>query len=268
MKILQNFVSRLKDKQPKPNSVVQEKKSATPVLSFVFFIVDWSTHKLVCDVFDKENVSVYFVHKARGTASSERLDLLGVGASDKALITCLEHPGKIPTLVKKLQKKISSNSPGGGIAFTIPLSAANSPLLQAFKDADGGIAGGNIAGGDDGWDGEPVKKSYTGFPYALIYSVVNIGYSGEFMSTAKKAGAPGGIIIHARNKATEGAIKFFGVSVQEEREVILMLTSQEKKGAVMQAIYDSFGLGSKAQGLIFSMPVDQVVSLSFEQELS
>jgi len=50
--------------------------------------------------------------------------------------------------------------------------------------------------------------------------------------------------------------------VQKERELIIMLTSEEKKDPIMQAAFEAHGLGSKAQGIIFSLPVERVMSLS------
>ena len=98
----------------------------------------------------------------------------------------------------------------------------------------------------------------------LIIAVVNQGYSDELMNTAREAGATGGTVINARGQAHEGAVKFFGVSVQDEKEVIIILTVREKKVPIMRAISEAHGLNSKAAGLVFSLPVDNVMGLSFE----
>jgi nitrogen regulatory protein PII len=98
----------------------------------------------------------------------------------------------------------------------------------------------------------------------LIISIINQGYSDEFMATAKEAGATGGTVLSARGLAHEGAIKFFGVSVQDEKEIIIILTSREKKVPIMQAISRAHGMDSKAEGIVFSLPVDNVMGLSFE----
>jgi len=70
--------------------------------------------------------------------------------------------------------------------------------------------------------------------------------------------------LNARGQAHEGAVKFFGVSVQDEKEIILILTSKEKKVPIMRAVCEAHGLNSKAQGIVFSLPVDDVLGLSFE----
>jgi nitrogen regulatory protein PII len=98
----------------------------------------------------------------------------------------------------------------------------------------------------------------------LIIAIINHGYSDEFMTTAREAGATGGTALSARGLAHEGPVKFFGVSVQDEKEIIIILTSREKKVPIMQAVSQVYGIASKAEGIIFSLPVDSVLGLSFE----
>jgi nitrogen regulatory protein PII len=84
------------------------------------------------------------------------------------------------------------------------------------------------------------------------------------MTTAREAGATGGTVINARGMAHQGPVKFFGVSVQDEKEIIIILTKREKKTSIMQAVSQAYGIASKAEGIVFSLPVDQVMGLSFE----
>ena len=96
----------------------------------------------------------------------------------------------------------------------------------------------------------------------LIVAIVNQGYSDELINTAKEAGASGGTVLSARGQAHEGTVKFFGISVQDEKELILILTSREKKLSIMRTICETHGLNSKAQGIVFSLPVDTVMGLT------
>ena len=98
----------------------------------------------------------------------------------------------------------------------------------------------------------------------LIVSIINHGFSDEFMNTARAAGATGGTVLHARGQAHEGAVKFFGISVQDEKEIILIITSKEKKATIMQAVSEAHGLNSEAHGIVFSVPVNDVNGLIFD----
>ena len=98
----------------------------------------------------------------------------------------------------------------------------------------------------------------------LVIAVINVGFSDDLMAVAREAGATGGTVIHARGLAHEGPVKFFGVSVQDEKEIVLVLTSREKKLPIMEAVSRFCGVTSKAEGLIFSLPVDSVMGLNLE----
>jgi hypothetical protein len=102
--------------------------------------------------------------------------------------------------------------------------------------------------------------------FDLILAVVNQGYSDELMSVAREAGATGGTIVNARSIAHEGVVKFFGICVQSEREIVTILAARESKAEIMQAISHSYGLKSDAKGIVFSLPVDGITGLDAEPE--
>jgi nitrogen regulatory protein PII len=92
--------------------------------------------------------------------------------------------------------------------------------------------------------------------------VVNQGYSDELMAAAREAGAGGGTVINVRGLMHEGPVRFFGISVQEEREAIMILASKEKKIPIMRAVSRDFGIGSKAAGVVYALPVDSVLGIN------
>ncbi|MDR0443324.1 MAG: P-II family nitrogen regulator [Treponema sp.] len=265
--LFKKLLSRLPVKLSAPQSAVpkERQKSETPKLKFIFFIADWHQANVISDVFTEEKVRFHFVSKGRGTASSEVLDLLGIGAGEKAVVTCLEQAVLIPVLLKEVRRKLKRSTPGAGIAFTVPLSAINDPVLLIFKQSilknEKIAAEGNIPKPEPEKKGENMKIEYS---HDLIVSIINHGFSDDFMNTAREAGATGGTVMNARGQAHQGAVKFFGVSVQDEKEIILILTTREKKVAIMQAVSEAHGLNSEAQGIIFALPVDSVLGLNLE----
>jgi uncharacterized protein YaaQ len=102
----------------------------------------------------------------------------------------------------------------------------------------------------------------TEIKHELILVIVNQGYSDELMAAAREAGARGGTVLGARGLMHEGPVKFFGISVQQEKEILIILTGNDKKLPIMEAVSRDFGLGSKAAGLVFSLPVDMVMGLN------
>jgi hypothetical protein len=227
-----------------------------PLLKCLVFIVDWDRVRAVTDIFEQENIRFHFIVKARGTASSDILDLLGIGGSEKAVIICLEQDIGIPALMRKAAGKLGLHNPGAGIAFTLPLSGINQPILQVFKES----IEKNFAGAAE----TEVEKVGSEIKFDLIISVVNEGYSDEFMTVAREAGAGGGTVVIARGSAHQGPVKFFGISVQDEKEIIVILSTREQKAPIMQAVSQAFGISSQAEGIIFSLPVDSVAGLDLQ----
>ena len=100
------------------------------------------------------------------------------------------------------------------------------------------------------------------FTHEVIFCIVNSGYSENVMDSAKKVGATGGTVINARGTASLDAEKFFGISIQPEKEIVMILVPAEKKDDVLHALYKDVGLDSAGQGIAFSMPVDAVVGIT------
>jgi len=93
----------------------------------------------------------------------------------------------------------------------------------------------------------------------LLCCVINNGYSDLVMLAAKKKGAQGGTIFHARGTGAADAEKFFGIKISPEKEVVMIVVDAEQKDEIISAIYDEAGLDTKGQGIIFSLPVDDFV---------
>ncbi|MCL1927780.1 MAG: hypothetical protein FWG07_03170 [Treponema sp.] len=256
-------------KKKKKENPEQEKDDETggipatpdmPVLDCIFFILDRSKSKHISEIMDDSHVRFHFVCQGRGTASSEVLDLLGIGFSEKAVVICLEQNLMVPILIKRISKSLGLNNPGAGIAFTVPLSGINKPILQVFKDSiHKNISDEEKKETRDGKDTNMNKKSHD-----LIVIVTNQGYSDELMACAKEAGASGGTVINARGMIHQGPVKVFGITVQEEKEIILILTNRNKKVPIMQAVSQNFGLATEARSIVFSLPADNITGLDLD----
>lgn len=97
--------------------------------------------------------------------------------------------------------------------------------------------------------------------FDVILTIVNRGFADLVMDAAKGAGAHGGTVMYARGAGIHEAEKFFGISIQPEKEVVLILVKHEEKNTIMQAIAKEAGLNREGRGLSFSLPVDDVVGI-------
>lgn len=96
----------------------------------------------------------------------------------------------------------------------------------------------------------------------LIIAIVNNGYADTVMDAARPAGARGGTVVHARGAGIKEAEKFFGITIQPEKEMVLILTRHDQKRAIMEAICKEVGLTTDAHGIVFSLPAEDVMGVA------
>ena len=73
--------------------------------------------------------------------------------------------------------------------------------------------------------------------YEVVFCIVNAGYSELVMDAAKEVGARGGTVIHARGTANKEAEKFFSITIQPDKEIVMILVPSKIKDEVLRAIY-------------------------------
>lgn len=97
--------------------------------------------------------------------------------------------------------------------------------------------------------------------YEVILCIVNNGFSEAVMDTAKQFGARGGTVFHARGTISKEAEKFFNITIQPEKEIVMILVSSDIKDDILQGLYNAVGTNTMAQGIAFSLPVDDVIGI-------
>lgn len=98
--------------------------------------------------------------------------------------------------------------------------------------------------------------------YELIFCIINAGFSEMVMDAAKEVGARGGTVIHARGTANKEAEEYFHISIQPDKEIVMIIVTAEIKDNVLHALYRSAGLKTDGHGIAFSMPVSNAVGIS------
>ncbi|MBQ9399102.1 MAG: P-II family nitrogen regulator [Bacteroidales bacterium] len=93
--------------------------------------------------------------------------------------------------------------------------------------------------------------------YELVVCIVNAGFSEIVMNAARSAGAQGGSIIRGRGTANPESEEFFNITVQPDKEVMIILVPADIKDDVMKAIYKNAGLATDGAGIVFSLPVNR-----------
>ena len=104
--------------------------------------------------------------------------------------------------------------------------------------------------------------------HEVIFAIVNSGYAEEAMEVAREQGVRGGTILNARGVAREDAAAFFGITIHAEKEILMMVVEKDIRDQVLNALYKQMGMGQKAQGIAFSLPVTDVAGLVKEPEIT
>ncbi len=102
--------------------------------------------------------------------------------------------------------------------------------------------------------------------HEVIFAIVNSGFAEEAMDIARQQGVRGGTILNARGVAKEDAAAFFGITIHAEKEILMMVVEKDIRDKVLNALYKEMGMGKKAQGIAFSLPVSDVAGLVKEPQ--
>lgn len=95
----------------------------------------------------------------------------------------------------------------------------------------------------------------------LISVIVTRGYADDVMAVARKAGAGGGSIIHARGTGKKEDEKFFGITIVPEKEQLLIAAQNEKAEQIKDAIKGMEILHKPGMGILFALPIEEYVNL-------
>jgi nitrogen regulatory protein PII len=97
--------------------------------------------------------------------------------------------------------------------------------------------------------------------YLLLTAIVNTGCADDVMAEARKAGARGGTILTARGTGTEEDVKFFGITLVPEKEVLLIVAEKEGAESVLAAMRSVPVLREPGGGIVYTQNVEQFIVL-------
>ena len=205
-------------------------------------------------LFEKYGVPRAYALPCKGTARQGNLDVLGLDNTEKVahFVPVTHNLTKI--LLEALTREMQIDLPQKGIAVTVPMtSISGAAALSLF-------AAGHE---NDEMKGETADME---IQKELIVIICEKGHTDEVMTAARGAGAGGGTILHAKGTGTEIAQKFYGISLAEEKELILIVTRSEQKRVIMRAVSEQAGLATPARAVSFSLPVTETAGLRFFEE--
>ena len=171
----------------------------------------------------KEGASGGTIIPAKGTASNAILAALGLGDTSKEIVLIL------------LEEKLAYN------------------ILNAIHKEDK-IQGVVALLGEE--------ENNMDNKWKMITVIVNTGYADDIMDAARKAGATGGTVTHARGTGTAEDAHFLGVTIVPEKEMIMILAESDKSQAIVDAISSLKCLDEPGIGIIYTQDVKEFKNLN------
>lgn len=96
--------------------------------------------------------------------------------------------------------------------------------------------------------------------FKMVMSIVKRGFETEVLEAAKAVGHFGAFIMQAKG-VSKIQRKFLGFSIDPENTVVMMLVKKDLVVPVMKSIYSSVDFTSEARGMVFALPVSEVVGM-------
>lgn len=204
-------------------------------------------------IFKESHLPIVYQLRGLGTATSEMTDMMGLGGTARAVSVSMVPKSFAAGMLEKLDKELELGRPNTGVAFTTAITGINSPAMRLMDEKIREEFKENME--------NDIKQMASSSAYSLVVAAVNRGFSEEVMTAARAAGARGGTTLHARQIGGEEAMRFWGIAIQEEKELVLILSSNEAKLDIMKAIGEKCGVYSEARGIVMSTPIDMLAGL-------
>lgn len=226
-------------------------------LNMVITITDRERTETAINLFRENNVFTTDIVLGQGTASREMLDYLYLNPSEKAIVFGVVTGAGLLPLLKAFKRKMFIDVPGNGIVAVVPLNTIGGRRSLEYM-LDGQAVDTTQRSQEEA---ERMERMSVKTDHELIFVIANEGYSDLIMDAARGAGATGGTVIKAKGTGAEYTEKFFGFSIASEKEIHLLVTPAQGRNNIMKAIMEKAGLESKAQSIVFSLPVSHALGL-------
>lgn len=208
--------------------------------------------KLLFIINDNEKKLIKFINKFKlpfntimhgfGTASKGILDFFDLVPTEKNVLMTLISEYDEKMILNYLDESLKIKEIGNGIGFTIKITSSSKYVQETLKR-----------------EGEKMIEKND---YHLIIAIINSGYADKVMSIAKKNGANGGTLLKGRSIGENNDLKFFNIRIEPEKDVLLIVAHKKDKNKIMSEILEKEGINKTAQGMCFSLPIDNAIGIN------
>ena len=220
-------------------------------LNLLLIIARDRDHAAYEKYFARHQLATYATLPCNGTAQNKTLDLLGIEKTEKIMLLSVIGKQQTKDVLTTLPDQMEIDIPGRGIGLIIPVnSMGGARSMQA------------LTGSTEAEEREVVKMD---FNTHLIIAILNKGCSDIAMEAARQAGAGGGTVIRAKGTFGNGEEHFFAMTLAEEKDTILIVTTEAQRRPIMQALMRQAAEKPELGTVLFTVPVSDTMGLKLDR---
>jgi len=186
------------------------------------------------------------IFRGNGTISNKILNFLGLYEETKDIVIMATTDEMAKKSLAYIAKEMNFTETGQGIGFILPIKSIFGNICLSKVKAEV----------------ENVKNvREVNNMYQSIVVIVDRGKGDEVVEAAKKGGARGATIIHGRGSGIHETQKLFAMSIEPEKEIVLIIAKKELKDAITTSINKAMEIEQPGKGILFVQDLEEVVGL-------
>ncbi len=182
-----------------------------------------------------------------GTMDSNLLDFLGINDIRKELVLMVSDEETANQAMEAISKSLKLQKPGRGIAFAFEVT--------------------RVLGVRDLKDMTAKREERKNIMHEAIFIIVDKGEGENIIESAKKAGSQGATLINARGSGIHEQAKLFGMVIEPEKEIILILSDTKKTEEIIEKISKDHHLEEPGRGILFTVDVSRTLGLFVPKDI-
>ena len=212
-----------------------------PEIHMLVVIVEKNKGSKVLDLARDQGVQGGTVYFGVGTANRSIIDYLGLSDKKKDIVVMIADAETSTKAINHISKALDFEKPNRGIAFVEEVV---------------NVWGSNSCAVGNRECGEGVD-----YMYNAIYTIVERGLGDEVIDAAQEAGSMGGTIIHGRGSGIQERQKVFNITIEPEKEIILILSQVETTEQIVNSIREKLRIDEPGRGIIYVTNVKETYGI-------
>jgi nitrogen regulatory protein P-II 1 len=102
--------------------------------------------------------------------------------------------------------------------------------------------------------------------FKIVFALVKTHKTDPIVDAAKETGATGATIIPARGTGIHEAKTFFGLTLEDQTDIVIFLLEEHLVKPILEAIKTAGEFEKPGTGIAFVLPVEQVLGLESQME--